>query len=378
MKRIIATAALLAAIIAAPAQTEIKFSLSPVTGAELQPETLHSLNTRLLQALNRTSAASEDPYNVFTVEPVIEMAEAAETEGLMQEVGRVAANLTLTARNSVDGVSYYSITVPLKGSAVGGKKEAEKNMARSLKPTDAVYVRFVRTARQKISEHYAANCALILQRAQLLASTGKPNEALSYLTAVPVEVDCFESASALMRDIHSTLPAAPDTVYVEVPAAQEEPVETPVDTPVETPVDTPVTVPADTPEQKPAPAPAPEAPKCTVTVESDDLFFRILSCTGNTMNGRITINAEIINLNPRKTDCYTSFREAFTGDGIQLKDLYLKPCDSYGCYLTLPTSVPVKAQFYITGTTPAITSLAHLLIIVRDIKVTIRNLPVQW
>ena len=68
----------------------------------------------------------------------------------MQEVGRIKAELTLTAVNHIDGTVFFSSTIPLTGSAVGGKKSAMKAMATGIKPSDPVYVRFIRKSREKV------------------------------------------------------------------------------------------------------------------------------------------------------------------------------------------------------------------------------------
>ena len=71
-----------------------------------------------------------------------------------------------------------------------------------------------------MSDHYATNCATILQRAQQLADSGHPDEAAACLGSVPAEVDCYETARMLLAELSGTPadtpPAAvsPDTVYV--------------------------------------------------------------------------------------------------------------------------------------------------------------------
>lgn len=360
-------------ILSASAQNEIKFSVRSVSADEIGADAAASVDSRIRQALNRTEAVSDNIYNVFVVTPSIEMAETVETEGLMQEVGRVAANLTLTVSNSVDSVTYYSATFPLKGSAVGGKAEALKALGRSLKPTDPMYVRFVRTARQKIGDYYASNCVLILQRAQLLLDTDRAVEAMSYLSAVPVEVDCFESASAMIRDIHAAISEPEEELPLqEVDVAVEEPMEVPQEEPAAIPV------------AEPAIAPAADAlpehavPQCDIVISEGFLSFRIISCTGSAINRRITILAEIINNNEGYNTPFCRFDESFSSGGDELKNRQIKDTGYDSGYIKFPVGIAVKKEFYINGVGSDITDLSHLHFKIGDVKITVRNLHVEW
>lgn len=226
------TAAVTALIAPAQAATQdnaVKFCVLTPQCEALPASAASVVNQKIVAALNRSQAATEDICNVFTVKPVIDIVSLSESEGMMREVANVSAEMVLSAVNSVDGTIYHSITVPLKGAAAGGKEAAIKSMVNSIKPTDPVYVRFVRTARQRIADHYAENCGNIIGEAQRLVLLKRYEEAASYLSAVPASVSCYDQASVLLGEVTPFIGQVPDTIMVE------HVVEVPVDRIVEVP-----------------------------------------------------------------------------------------------------------------------------------------------
>ena len=139
-------------------------------------------------------------------------------------------------------------------------------------------MRFVRTSRQRIQDHYAENCGNIIAQAQRLKGMGRYAEAASYLSAVSPSVACFDQSEALLGELMPYLSQKPDTVVVV------EQVEVPVETIVEVPaqpdtvvVEKVVEVPVDTPKRK-NPVGGGHG---IVTIEGQDLEFEILSCVGD-------------------------------------------------------------------------------------------------
>ena len=164
---------------------EVQFTVLPSTQTDLSDEIAEALNLKLKQILTRNSAASANAYNVFGIEPAIVVEEELASEGLMDRVNLVKGELTLIAKNLVDGSLYYSMSIPISGTSEGGSEEkALKAMVTNIKTTNTAFTRFIRLARQKIQDYYAANCAVILQKAQTLYAQKQYQEALSYLSAV--------------------------------------------------------------------------------------------------------------------------------------------------------------------------------------------------
>jgi len=232
-------------------RADIAFRLLPLKHTdEVTQDAAAVIDSKLATAFTRVEALSENQEWALVVEPELIIEESAATEGMIREVIRIKADLVLTAKNSYDGHTFATTTLPLSATAAGGRAKAMKALAGSLKPAAPVFVRFVKQARQRIAEYYSANCGSILQQAQTLASTGRPEAAYSLLAAIDPSLDCYDSASMLMMELHALM-----TPAVE-PAP--EPVEEVESAPVVEPEPVPAPEPQDMAEPEPEPEPAPE------------------------------------------------------------------------------------------------------------------------
>ena len=173
------------------AQGEIQFTLLKASQEDIPQSVTDALDLKLKQVLTRNSAAAAGLYNVFAMEPVFELTDVMTSEGLAQNVSVAQGELTLIAKNLVDGTLYYSMVIPVNGNAVGDKEKAMKALVNGIKVTNTAFTRFIRTARQKIQDYYAANCGIILQKAQGLYEQKKYQEAMSYLSAVSEMLPCY-------------------------------------------------------------------------------------------------------------------------------------------------------------------------------------------
>lgn len=357
----------------------VKFYLDNISVTGMPADVAAAIEDKLLAALTRTEAVDMSQHNVFHIIPTIDFTEAAETEGMIREVARVQADLKLAACNPVDGTVYHMVTIPLKGSAAGGKDAAMRKLANSLKPTDPVFVRFVRTSRQRIQDHYAENFGNIIAQAQRLKGMGRYAEAASYLSAVPPSVACFDQSEALLGEIMPYLSQKPDTVVVV------EQVEVPVETIVEVPtkpdtvvvekvVEKVVEVPADTPKRK-NPVGGGHG---IVTIEGQDLEFEILSCVGDMTRHAINISARVTNTLSDNPKPYVSLVNAFTPSGTELTKLSLDGQTGRSRNISMPYGVPVTVKFSITDVRDRIDMLTYLELSIRGIRVSVRELPVRW
>lgn len=362
MKKLLLSISLALATLSSLAQGKIQFHISRSSQKDITENVANALDLKLKQIMNRNSAASADMYNVFTIEPAIELTDVLTTDGLVQNVSVAQGNLTLVAKNMVDGMMYYSMTIPVKGDAVGNGEKAMLKMISNIKTTDAAYTRFIRIARQKIDEYYAANCGLILQQAQRLVEQERYDEAKSYLSAVSVSLPCYEQASALEAEIAKFIPeqTMPEIVIVE--RVVEKPVV------VEKVIEKPVVV------EKPVEKPTPKPLDCSISISTQDYTFEIVSCKGNVSQKRITIQAKVTNVTAdNRNGKYVNFNSAFTDEGIQLNSF-----ETDGIYQDFPSKLTVMRNFHIIKVDSKINSLAFVELKIDGTIVEIRNLPVEW
>lgn len=204
--------------------SNIQFSLLRTAQTDIPASVAGALDTKLKAMLTRNSAAAGGSDNVFVIEPVLEAGESLSAEGPIRQVTMSRGELTLLAKNKVDGSLYYSLTLSLRGHSAGNIEQALRSMVDNIKVTDKRFTRFIRLARQKIDDYYAANCATILLKAKALHESGRTQEAISYLSAVSAALPCYEQAAALMAEIKAQEPQPRDTIVIRrrVPVAQPQ------------------------------------------------------------------------------------------------------------------------------------------------------------
>ena len=257
---------------------------------------------------------------------------------------------------------------------MGDEEKALKALVASIKVTDRAFTRFIRISRQKIQEFYAANCDLILQKAQASADMKRYEEAASYLSAMPDAAPCYLEAMDLLREIAPHLPAdeiPADTVIIR------EVVEKPVI--VEKVVEVPVEVEKTEPEKPVVEKPV-QPQDYELNVSVNDLDFKILDCFGDRMQQRVTLQVEFVNKNEDITRDKIIFNSAFSDEGVELKNLEVGNGYGYGYWTmrNMPSRVALKQELYVTKVSKPFDSFSYLEVNVRGAKVVIRNLSVRW
>lgn len=331
------------------AQGNLQFNINRSAQKDISENVVNALDLKLKQIMNRNSAAAADAYNVFAIDPSIELTDIVSTEGMVQNVSVAKGNLTLIAKNKIDGAMYYTMTIPVKGDAFGNNEKALLKMISNIKVTDPAFTRFIRISRQKIEEYYDANCSVILQKAKSLSDQGKYKEAMSYLSAISPSLPCYQQSSELEKEISANIPVEVphDTVVVE------KEVEKIVEKEVEKIV---------------------EKPDCQISISTQDFTFKVIECVGDMTQRRITIKAAITNVTTGNIkNLWVRMLSAYTGEGVQLNEL---SCENY--YQDFPSKITVPRNFYITKIDSKINKLSFVDLKLGDTVVEIRNLPVRW
>ena len=88
------------------AQDAINFTaVEPVEG-DMSQQVANALKLKVEQILSRNGAGATSMYNAFVVEPQLNLLEEMSTEGLIRNVSLIKAELTLLAKNALDGSLY--------------------------------------------------------------------------------------------------------------------------------------------------------------------------------------------------------------------------------------------------------------------------------
>lgn len=358
------------------AQGNLQFNINRSAQKDISEKVVNALDLKLKQIMNRNSAAAADAYNVFAIEPSIELTDIISTEGMVQNVSVAKGNLTLIAKNKIDGAMYYQMTIPVKGDAFGNDEKALLKMISNIKVTDPAFTRFIRISRQKIEEYYDANCSVIIQKAKSLSDQGKYKEAMSYLSAISPSLPCYQQSSELEKEISANIPVEVphDTVVVEKEV--EKIVEKVVEKEVEKIVEKPVVIEkvVEKPIASPAPAPDPDKLDCQITINTQDFTFKVIECVGDMTQRRITIKASITNVTKRNfKELRVTMSSAYSDEGVQLNSL-----SAENLWQDFPSKITVPRHFYITNIDSKIDKLSFVELHLGDTHVEIRNIPITW
>lgn len=392
------------------------------------------IRKKVEQIIARNGAGATSIYNAFVIQPELNILEEKATEGLIQNVTLVKAEFSLTAKNIYDESVYGSVIVNVTGDATGDTEKALKALLSNIKSTNPAFTRFIRTTRDKILQHYNANCPTIIKKAQTMLSMGKIDDAIGYLSSVPEIVPCYEEAATMMTQaaqkakslecdqllllarsmyimkeyekalylltkITSDSPcsagarALTDSIakYTAIPAVVETP--EPAEPAEEVAPAAPAAPEPATPAPSaPAPAPAPSAPAAPspaatpapdyqLGVSVPDLKFELISCEGNAANQSVILYCRMTNLGANEPRAYIAIETAIDGNGATYNDVSqvaLHGCsaDYYGN--NMPTDVPIGKCFIVKKVVRKIDKLSYVEIKARGAKITLRNVPVTW
>ena len=372
MKKILLSMMLGVFSITGSAQGNLQFTINRSAQKDISETVVNALDIKLKQVMNRNSAAAADAYNVFAIDPSIELTDIVSTEGMVQNVSVAKGNLTLIAKNKIDGAMYYQMTIPVKGDAFGNNEKALLKMISNIKITDPAFTRFIRISRQKIEEYYDANCSIILQKAKSLSDQGKYKEAMSYLSAISPSLPCYQQSYELEKEISANIPpeVQHDTVVVEKEV--EKIVEKEVEKVVEKVVEKPVVI--EKVVEKPVNTPAPDNVECQISISTQDFTFKVLECFGDMTQRRITIKAAITNVTNRNfKGLWVKMLSAYSDEGVQLHSLSVEKD-----WQDFPSNITVPRNFYITNIDSKIDKLSFVDLKIDNTVVEIRNLPVRW
>lgn len=426
MKKYILTLTLLSCyVFAAFAQEVVHFTAITPNQDRFTPYGKEMIRKKVEQIIARNNAGATSIYNAFVIEPDLNILETKATEGLIQNVTLMKAEFSLTARNIYDDSVYGNVIIQVTGDATGDAEGAIKNLLSNIKSTNPAFTRFIRTTRDKIVQHYNANCPTIIKKAQTMLSMGKIDDAIGYLSSVPEIVPCYEEAATMMTQaaqkakslecdqllllarsmyimkeyekalflltkITSDSPcnagarALTDSIakYSAIPAVAEtpQPAETAEEAaPPPAPV-APVAPAAPAAPAQPAPAATP-VPDYQLGISVPDFKFELISCEGNATSQSVILYCRMTNLGPNEPRAYIAMETAIDAGGSTYNDVSqvaLHGCSENYYGNNMPTDVPIGKCFIIKKVLKKVDKFAYVEIKARGAKIALRNVPVTW
>jgi hypothetical protein len=408
MKKSITFAALLVGILfQAGAQNAVNFTAAYPDNDKLSNDVKEGLKQKVEQIIGRNNAGATSVYNAFIIQPELDVQETKSTEGLVRNVTLVTGELTLTAKNLYDESVYGTLVVNLEGDATGDREAALKALLKNIKITNPAFTRFIRTTREKITEHYMENCQTIMTKAQTMISTDRIEEAMGYLGSVPEVVPCYEDISSLMTLAYShakTLACdqkvlmarskyvlgdyeAALALLAEVPSSStcRESAKALTDSiakyinkvPDTVFVDRETIVKVEKVVEKPAAVLANTSYR--LNVSCPDFGFELISCEGHASSQSIILYCRLVN-KAKDANTYIHMYDVIDSSGAKYTNL--GQSTMYGCsdyyYSNMPTDVPVAKCFVIKELSRKLDKLAYVAIEARGCKIELRDVPVTW
>lgn len=304
-------------------ESEIMFGVRIPDGDPSSDAIKGVLENKLTQLLGRCGAGAAGNRDPFVVEPVVSLTEEKTSEGLVRNVSSISGELSLTARHRYSDAAFYNTTVPLNAVAKGSGQDALGLLAKSIKPSDAVYVRFVRNARKKVFDYGKLHPEIY----DIPEAPGAPADTVVVVVAVPVAV-------------------------------------VPPDTPVEPEEETPPTL------------PVPATPSGD---GGADIYFsgpgwkaRIAGCFYDRSTRSIHTVLSVVKTDKDENGVYTNLERAIGVDGMSYRDLAI---DSYRH--DFPSEVPVTINCYIRGVNSNPGKVPYMEMCLGSCKMKIRNLTVK-
>ncbi len=303
-------------------ESEIMFGVRIPANSPTSDGIRDILENKVTQILGRCGAGAAGSRDVFVVEPVVNLTDEKTSEGLVRNVSSISGELSLTARHRYSDATFYNTTVPLNAVAKGSGQDTMNLLAKSIKPSDAVYVRFVRNARKKVFEY------------------GQTHPEIYNIPDAPAPADTV-------------------VVVVAVPVA--------------------VVPPADNVNPEEAPAPAERKPEQSPGDEGVDLYFsrpgwkaESLRCFYDPSIRNIHLAVNIIKTGSDENYVYTGIDRAIGVNGETYKNFAVD-----NTHHDFPSGIPVTIHCYIRDINSNPGKVPYMEISLGQCKMKIRNLSVK-
>lgn len=198
-------AMMLAAVIAAQAQCEVRIGLGPMeAGDVVAPGIEQQLEAKLQRALSRQGIMASGQYSQFFITGRFDSSYADMVGGGTSQKYVIKTELTLYIADT-EGQVYASQSFPLKG--VGDSEErAYSKCLGSLNPAGRDFEQFVKDAKDKIVTYFDNNYPSYLTKANTAMNQRNYSEAMYFAGVIPECCRGFEEAQRVLLQAyqHST------------------------------------------------------------------------------------------------------------------------------------------------------------------------------
>lgn len=185
---------------------QIPIMLAQTTfGRDLSYGNRDRIDRQILSALESGDALNNQ-FSVFVIRPALDILEQGKIEGTKTQQ-TVKLNLQLKLTNAM--TSEVLAVQDVKASGAGNNLDEAVNRAlQSIRRDNPALTKAIKTFRQRILEHYQAQCSTVSATATELASQKKYRDAFAVLHAVPQGTPCFQEVAATKLEYFNQVQSA--------------------------------------------------------------------------------------------------------------------------------------------------------------------------
>lgn len=172
----------------------------PANSEYLDNQQLQRIGTKTKQVMAANGLGAEGS-GLFVLYPTFDLLQVQSMDGLANNITVVEAEITFTIKQLDNGIVFNSgaITVTSNGNS---KKDAVNHAINQIKPSDNALKDFITESKARLLDYYTKKCGTIINDAIMLTDAKQYAKAISLLSSIPSDMDCYENARQKILDAY--------------------------------------------------------------------------------------------------------------------------------------------------------------------------------
>ncbi len=181
-----------------------KISYFPVVTGDMPEASRKFLVSKMEQALTQNGYGTLNRTDRFVLLAKCNVLQKDVTPTTPPRISQ-KVEVTFILGDAVENKTYASASIELSGIGINETK-AWQTALNVLKPANPIFKEMLGEASNKIEAYYSEHCESIISKARTLASTGKSEEAIASLMAIPdICNTCYEKSMEVACEIYQNM-----------------------------------------------------------------------------------------------------------------------------------------------------------------------------
>ena len=165
----------------------------------MTPQQLKRLGTKTKQVMAKNGLGGTGNQH-FILYPEFDLLDMQSMDGLANNITVVEAEITFTIKQLDNNIIFNSEAITVTGDG-NSKKQAITKAINQIKSNDRHLREFVEKSKVRLLGYYAEKCTSIINDATMLTETKQYLKAMSLLSSIPSEADCYDNAREKMLEV---------------------------------------------------------------------------------------------------------------------------------------------------------------------------------